>query len=386
MQIIKTTDALEALCRKFSADEFITVDTEFMREHTFWPILCLIQVAGESEEAIIDPMADGIDLSAFYDLMADESVLKVFHAARQDIEIFVAASGHAPTPIFDTQVAAMVCGFGDQVGYEALVRKLAGEQVDKSSRFTDWSRRPLTDKQLRYALSDVTHLRVVYEKLKASLLVNGRASWLNEEMAIISSSDTYKSHPEDAWKRLKFRPRNARQLGIAIAVAAWREQRAQTKNMPRQRIIKDDAIGELAQQAPKDKAALSKLRALPKGLADGGLGDEILQAVKRGLEMDKDELPQLDPPKGPQPEGASAIADVLKLGLKVVAERENIAPRLIANASDLEELAGNGGDGLAIMHGWRRELFGDIALGLKQGNLMIGIRDGKPDIIEAPRS
>lgn len=382
MQIITTTPALSALCERLSSEDFVTVDTEFMREHTFWPILCLIQIAGETEEAIIDPMAKGLDLAPFYDLMANEAVLKVFHAARQDVEIFVAAAGDTPKPLFDTQVAAMVCGFGDQVGYEALVRKLAGEQIDKSSRFTDWSRRPLSDKQLKYALSDVTHLRVVYEKLTAMLQQNGRASWLSEEMAIITSADTYRSNPDEAWKRLKFRPRNARQLGIAIAVSRWREERAQTKNMPRQRIIKDDAIIEIATQAPADKAALSKLRALPKGLAEGGLGDEILKAIEAGLAMRKDDLPELEPQKGPQPEGASAIADILKLGLKVVAERENIAPRLIANAAELEEMAGNGGEHLQMMHGWRRELFGNIAAGLKQGKLMIGIRNGKPDIFE----
>jgi ribonuclease D len=383
MQIITTTSALENLCSRLAGDSYVTVDTEFMREHTFWPILCLIQIAGADEEAIIDPMADGIDLAAFYSLMANESVLKVFHAARQDVEIFVAATGVTPRPLFDTQVAAMVCGFGDQAGYEALVRKLAGAEVDKSSRFTDWSRRPLSEKQLKYALSDVTHLRVVYEKLRDQLEENGRLPWLSEEMAVISSADTYISNPDDAWKRLKFRPRNARQLGIAVSVSRWREERAQTKNMPRQRIIKDDAIAEIAQQMPKDKAALSKLRALPRGLADGGLGDEILAAVRRGLDMAPEALPELDPHRGPQPEGASAIAEILKLGLKVVAERESIAPRLIANASDIEEMAGNGGDHLAIMHGWRREIFGDIALGLKNGELAIGIRNGRPDIFKA---
>ena len=383
MQKITTTSALENLCSRLAGDSYVTVDTEFMREHTFWPILCLIQIAGADEEAIIDPMADGIDLAAFYSLMANESVLKVFHAARQDVEIFVAATGVTPRPLFDTQVAAMVCGFGDQAGYEALVRKLAGAEVDKSSRFTDWSRRPLSEKQLKYALSDVTHLRVVYEKLRDQLEENGRLPWLSEEMAVISSADTYISNPDDAWKRLKFRPRNARQLGIAVSVSRWREERAQTKNMPRQRIIKDDAIAEIAQQMPKDKAALSKLRALPRGLADGGLGDEILAAVRRGLDMAPEALPKLDPHRGPQPEGASAIAEILKLGLKVVAERESIAPRLIANASDIEEMAGNGGDHLAIMHGWRREIFGDIALGLKNGELAIGIRNGRPDIFKA---
>lgn len=383
MQIITTTDDLTRLCKSLSTDTYVTVDTEFMREHTFWPILCLIQIAGTSEEAIIDPMADGLDLAPFHQLMANEAVLKVFHAARQDVEIFVEATGATPTPIFDTQIAAMVCGFGDQVGYEALVRKLAGEQVDKSSRFTDWARRPLSDKQLSYALSDVTHLRVVYEKLRDMLAENNRTPWLAEEMAVIASVETYISRPDDAWKRLKFRPRNPRQMGIAVELAKWREQRAQSKNMPRNRIIKDDAITELATQAPQDKAGLSKLRALPRGLADGGLGDEILRAIKAGLAIPKDQLPPQEPPRSHQPEGASAIADILKLGLKVVCERENIAPRLIANAADIEEFAGNGGNHLQMMRGWRHELFGEVAQGLKTGKLAIGIRDGKPDIFKA---
>ena len=383
MKIITTTNELARLCKTLSTDTYVTVDTEFMREHTFWPILCLIQVAGTSEEAVIDPMADGIDLAPFHQLMANNAVLKVFHAARQDVEIFVEATGTTPTPIFDTQIAAMVCGFGDQVGYEALVRKLAGQQIDKSSRFTDWGRRPLSDKQLTYALSDVTHLRVVYEKLRDMLTENGRTPWLAEEMDVIASADTYISKPDDAWKRLKFRPRNVRQMGVAVALARWREERAQSKNMPRNRIIKDDAISELATQAPRDKAGLSKLRGLPRGLADGGLGDEILRAIEAGLATPRDKLPSLERSKSPQPEGASAIADILKLGLKVVCERENIAPRLIANAADIEEFAGNGGDHLQMMRGWRHDLFGEVAQGLKAGKLAIGIRDGKPDIFSA---
>lgn len=383
MQIITTTADLARLCKTLATDTYVTVDTEFMREHTFWPILCLIQVAGVTEEAVIDPMADGIDLAPFYQLMANEAVLKVFHAARQDVEIFVEATGSTPTPIFDTQIAAMVCGFGDQVGYEALVRKLAGQQIDKSSRFTDWARRPLSDKQLAYALSDVTHLRIVYEKLRGMLAENDRTPWLAEEMAVIASANTYISNPNEAWKRLKFRPRNLKQMGVAVALAKWREERAQSKNMPRNRIIKDEAISELATQAPRDKAGLSKLRALPRGLADGGLGDEILRAIEAGLATPKKELPSPEPSRGSQPEGASAIADVLKLGLKVVCERENIAPRLIANAADIEEFAGNGGDHLQMMRGWRHELFGEVAEGLKAGTLAIGIRDGKPDIFSA---
>ncbi len=379
MEIITTTQGLRALCAELAGEDFVTVDTEFMREKTFWPILCLIQVAGEGRAAIIDPLAKGIDLSPFFDLMKDENVLKVFHAGRQDIEIIHHLAGIIPHPLFDTQVAAMVCGFGDQVGYESLVNRLAGAHVDKSSRFTDWARRPLTDRQLKYALSDVTHLRVIYEKLRDQLRKSGRESWLKEEMDILTSPATYAQHPEDAWKRVKFRPRNARQLAAMQELAAWREREAQRRDIPRRRVLKDEALGELATQMPRDEKELARLRSISEGMARSASGRALLAAVERARRMPEDDLPPMPERRRPAPEGASAIADVLKLALKVVAERQNIAPRLIASAKDIERIAAGERD-LPALKGWRRKVFGDLALALLRGEKSIAIRDGRPVI------
>lgn len=386
MEIITTTGDLETLCHNLGNDPYVTVDTEFMRERTYWADLCLIQIAGAGHEAIIDPQADGIDLSAFFDLMANENIVKVFHAARQDVEIIHHLSGKIPRPLFDTQIAAMVCGFGDQIGYEPLVRRLADAQIDKSSRFTDWSRRPLTDKQLHYALSDVTHLRVVYEKLKAKLDASGREPWLAEEMEILTAEETYQTDPEQAWKRVKFRPRKKVQQAILMAVAAWREAEAQNRNVPRNRIIKDDAIGELAMQAPKDHKALSRLRAVPKGYANSRHGEAIIAAVARGLSMDLDQVPDVQDRSRRLPEGTGEIAEILKLALKITAEQEGIAARIIANASDIEAIAAGADDNVKALRGWRRALFGETALQLKAGKLAIGLRDGKAAIFAVPES
>ncbi len=380
MDIIETSQDLAKLCADLARDSYVTVDTEFMREHTFWPVLCLIQIAGSSHEAIIDPLAEGMDLAPFWDLMANENVLKVFHAARQDVEIVYHMGGIVPHPLFDTQIAAMVCGFGDQVGYEALVSKLADGRIDKSSRFTDWSRRPLTSKQLAYALSDVTHLRTVYEALKARLDQSGREHWLNEEMDILTSPETYKSEPVDAWQRIKFKPRNKRQLGVMMAVAEWREKQARKRNVPRNRVVKDDVIVELAVQQPKDRNALKNLRALSRGHATSNTGEELLKAVRRGLDRDPATIPE--PPNGRpnQPEGTGAASDVLKLALKIIAEREGIAPKLIASASDIEKIAA-GDDNVHAMHGWRREVFGDIAVEIRAGRTALGFRDKQVAVI-----
>ena len=380
MKIIDTTAGLAELCTALAQDEYVTVDTEFMRERTYWPELCLIQIAGEEHEAIIDPMAPGIDLQPFFALMADTEVLKVFHAARQDIEIIHHLGGLIPQPLFDTQVAAMVCGFGDQIGYEALVNRLANAHVDKSSRFTDWARRPLTDKQLAYALSDVTYLRVVYEKLKATLDKSHREPWLEEEMGILSSPDTYLVAPESAWKRIKFRARKPRQLGILMKVAEWREQEAQSRNVPRNRVIKDDVLTELAVQQPKDKDALRNLRALAKGHANSSMGEALLKAVNAGLSMKQDDIPFVAHEKPNLPEGTSAAAEVLKLALKIVAEREGIAPKLIASSSDIEKIAAGQGD-VRAMSGWRRKVFGDVALEIKAGRMTLGLKDKQAAII-----
>ncbi|MFT3986893.1 ribonuclease D [Aestuariivirga sp.] len=379
--MITTTESLARLCEGLKGETFITVDTEFMRESTYWPDLCLIQIAGETLTGLIDPMAPGIDLAPFFALMNDPKVLKVFHAARQDIEIMVHRSGVVPHPVFDTQIAAMVCGFGDQVGYEAIVRRLAKVQIDKSSRFTDWSRRPLTEKQLVYALSDVTHLRTVYEKLKTELDKTGREPWLVEEMDILANPATYRTEPEDAWKRIKVRIKSKKQLGVLVAVSAWRESEAQERNVPRSRIIKDDAVGEIATQIPQSRESLSELRALPRGLATSRVGDGILKAVAQGLAMDAKSLPPLEHGRDEMSDQAQAAAEILKLALKVVCEKEGLAPKLVANAADIEAIAEDDNADIPLMHGWRKELFGDLALALKHGEALIGFKNGKTQIV-----
>jgi ribonuclease D len=382
MNLITDTGQLAELCQALSRDEFVTVDTEFMREQTYWPILCLIQIAGRERTGLIDPMAKGIDLKPFFDLMNNPKVLKVFHAARQDVEIMVHLAGIVPHPIFDTQIAAMVCGFGDQVGYEAIVRKLARAHIDKSSRFTDWARRPLTEKQLAYALSDVTHLRLVYEKLKAELDATGREPWLEQEMDVLTAIDTYRSDPENVWQRVRVRLRSKKQLGVLISVAAWREREAQDKNVPRSRIIKDDALAEIATQMPQSKEALEQLRALPRGIANSRLADGLLKSVAHGLARDPASLPPAGGDRDGPGEQAQAAAEILKLALKVICETEGIAPKLVASASDVEALADNDNANVPLLRGWRRELFGNTALDIKHGKAMIGFREGK--VVIAP--
>jgi ribonuclease D len=384
MDLITDTKALAALCKALAHETFVTVDTEFMRETTYWPDLCLIQIAGAEVNGLIDPMAEGIDLKPFFALMNNEKVLKVFHAARQDVEIMVHLAGTVPHPIFDTQIAAMVCGFGDQVSYEAIVRKLAKAQIDKSSRFTDWSRRPLTEKQLTYALSDVTHLRTVYEKLKLELDTNGREPWLAQEMAILMAIETYRTEPQDAWKRIKVRLKSKKQLAVLIAVAGWRELEAQEKNVPRSRVIKDDAVAEVATQMPQSKEALGQLRALPRGMATSRIGDSLIRAVKEGLARDPATLPHTNWGREESSESTQAAAEILKLALKVVCEREGLAPKLVANTSDIEAVAESDDADVPLMHGWRREVFGNLALELKRGKAMIGFRDGR--VIISPAS
>lgn len=383
MQLISDTATLARLCARLSTEAFVTVDTEFMRETTYYPILCLIQIAGADEAGLIDPLAPGMDLAPFFELMANPAVLKVFHAARQDIEIMVNLSGKVPTPLFDTQIAAMVCGFGDQVGYEAIVRKLAKAQIDKSSRFTDWSRRPLTDKQLAYALSDVTHLRVVYEKLQQQLDATGREHWLEEENATLANPDTYRTDPAEAWRRIKARLRSRKQVGVLMALAAWREHEAQHKDVPRARILKDDAVAEIATQMPQSKEALAGLRALPRGFANSRSGEAILAAVKEGLARDPKTVPAPDDGRGETSDAAQAAAEVLKLALKVVAEQQGIAPKLIATSSDIDAVAENDEADVVTLKGWRREVFGKLALDLKHGRAMIGFRGGKVAVVPA---
>jgi ribonuclease D len=383
MEIISTTPDLQNLCAELARDEFVAVDTEFMREQTFWPILCLIQIAGSRREAVIDPLSPDLDLAAFYALMANERVVKAFHAARQDLEIIFVRSGTIPRPLFDTQVAAMVCGFGEQVSYEGLVRSLAGAKVDKSSRFTDWSRRPLSDRQLAYALSDVTHLRTIYAKLKAKLDRSGREPWLQEEMAVLTSPGTYRSDPKEAWRRIKFRTRSRRQLAVLAAVTEWRETEAQTRDVPRNRVIKDDVLVELAVQAPRSVADLKDLRALPKGFSGSRFAEPIVEAVSAALARPESEWPPLGPVVDGRVEGTSAIIEVLRLALKIVCDSEGIAPRLVASTADLEAIAAGARDDVALLHGWRNVVFGRTALALVRGDIAIGLEKGRPILIPA---
>ncbi len=382
VRVISKTDELAAFCAAVGGEEFVTVDTEFLRETTYYPKLCLIQVAGEHEQALIDPLSGAIDLAPFYELMADIRTLKVFHAARQDVEIMMRQAGQVPTPIFDTQIAAMVCGFGDQVGYEAIARKLANATIDKSSQFTDWSRRPLTAKQMSYALSDVTHLRVVYQELQKQIEAEKRGTWLASELDDLANPQSYVVDPEMTWQRIKARIQSRKQQAVLMEVAAWREREAQRKDVPRGRILKDDAVGEIAIQVPRDRAALAQLRLLPRGYADNALGAAILDAVERGLARDPATVPA---PRGrgeAMPADAEALAEILKLALKIVSQNSQVAPKLLANTSDIEAFAQDDEADVPFMHGWRREAFGNAALHIKQGKAVIGMKDGRAVIIE----
>ena len=352
--MIETTAALAEACTELAKSEFITIDTEFLRETTFWPELCLVQMASPTLEVLVDPLAKGIDLTPLFELMANPDVVKVFHAARQDIEIIYHLGGLIPHPIFDTQVAAMVCGFGDSISYDQLVQKIKNVQIDKSSRFTDWSRRPLSDKQLDYALADVTHLRDVYLSLKAQLEREGRSLWLTEEMDILESRDTYDMHPDDAWLRLKSRLRKPTELAILKFVAAWREREARSRNVPRSRVLKDDAIFEIAQQQPKDAEALSRLRTIPKGWERSASGTAIVETVNAALALPKEEMPKA-PRHSHAPEGSGAAVELLKVLLKLTADKHGVAAKVIANSDDLDKIASEGEKAtVAALTGWRR--------------------------------
>ncbi|MBY3024640.1 ribonuclease D [Rhizobium leguminosarum] len=379
--MIETTADLAAACKELAKSDFITIDTEFLRETTFWPELCLIQMASPTTEVLVDPLAKGIDLAPFFELMADTKVLKVFHAARQDIEIIFNRGNLIPHPIFDTQVAAMVCGFGDSVSYDQLVSRIKNVHIDKSSRFTDWSRRPLSDKQLDYALADVTHLRDVYLSLKAELDREGRSSWLSEEMDILESRETYDMHPDDAWQRLKMRLRKPQELAILKYVAAWREREARARNVPRSRVLKDDAIYEIAQQQPKDTEALGRLRTIPKGWERSTSGAAVIEAVNTALALPKADMPHA-PRQAQAPEGAAAAVELLKVLLKLISEKHGVAPKVIANSEDLDKIAAEGEKAeVAALHGWRRDLFGEPALQLIQGAIALRFVDRKVETV-----
>ena len=371
MQLITEQKELESAIATFESAEFVTVDTEFIRETTYWPELCLIQIAAPGATALIDPLSSDIDLAPFFRLMGNETVVKVFHAARQDIEIIFNRGGLIPHPVFDTQVAAMVCGFGDSVSYDQLVQKVTGAHLDKSSRFTDWRHRPLTDKQLEYALADVTYLIEVYRHLNAELERENRGHWLNEEMEILTSRETYDPHPEDAWKRLKMRIRKPQELAVLQAVAAWREREARERNVPRGRVVKDDAIYEIAQQQPRDAAALGRLRTTPKGWERSAAAIAMLAVIDAALSVPKERLPKL--PRPPQAaEGSNAAAELLKVLLRLVAEKEGVAAKVLASGDDIDRVATEGENAnVPALHGWRREVFGEQALKLVRGEIAI---------------
>jgi ribonuclease D len=372
MTIITTTADLAAACKRFARFDSITVDTEFMRETTYWPKLCVIQVASPDEAVMIDAMAPDIELDPFFKLMKNEKIMKVFHAARQDIEIVFHLGGLIPHPVFDTQVAAMVCGFGDSISYDQLVQRLTGEKIDKSSRFTDWSRRPLSERQTEYALADVTHLRDVYAALALRLAEQNRTEWVREEMEVLTSPDTYQMEPDLAWKRLKLRVRKPSELAVLQAVAAWREREAQARDVPRGRVLKDDAIYEIAAQQPTAAAALGQLRTIPRGFERSRAADDILAAVRHALDLPKDQLPKV-PKHRPPTNGNGAAVDLLKVLLKMISESHGVASKIIATVDDLEAIAADDDAEVPALTGWRRELFGETALRLKRGKLALAV-------------
>jgi len=380
MQPITTTEGLAQVCERLAQHPFVTVDTEFLRESTYYPKLCVVQMASTEEAVVIDALAAGIDLAPLFALMGHERVIKVFHAARQDIEICWHEANVIPCPLVDTQVAAMVLGYGDSISYDQLVQRITGDTLDKSHRFTDWTRRPLTSAQLVYAVSDVTHLRDVYIKLAADLEEQRRSEWMREEMKVLSSPDTYRLEPEHAWQRLKTRVRKPRELAVLIEVAAWREQEAQTRDVPRGRVLKDDAVGDIAVQAPTTIERLGQLRSLPKGFERSKWGEAIIEAVKRGLARDVKSLPRLDRHR-PALNGQATV-ELLKVLLRMTSERHGVAAKVIATMDDLDRIAADDNADVPALSGWRRELFGENALALKRGELALAVEKNRVVAIE----
>ena len=381
MNLITDTRSLAAFCASLEGADFVTVDTEFMREKTYWPKLCLVQLGGPDEAAAVDPMAEGIDLSPLFDLMANEKILKVFHAARQDVEIFWHLTGRVPAPMFDTQVAAMVCGFGDSVSYETLVAKLAGAQLDKASRFTDWAQRPLTERQLTYALGDVTHLRLAYEKISQRLEKTGRGSWLAEEMATLTSPDTYRMDPELAWKRLKVRADKPRLRAMLKELAALREQEAQRLDIPRGRVLRDEALLEIAHHAPRTIDDLARTRGLSGSFAEGKMGAAIMEAVERALSLPSDQCPP-EEARRDLPPGLGSVVELLRVLLKIRCDEHEVASRLVAVTDDLEAIAASDNADVPALKGWRGEVFGKSALELKHGRLAMTLDGRKIKLVE----
>lgn len=380
MTVITSQAELENFCARVPRAGFIAVDTEFMRESTYYSKLCLIQVASAEEAVAIDPLADGIDLAPLLALLDEPAILKVFHAGRQDIEIFHQLTGRVPAPVFDTQVAAMACGFGESVGFEGLVWKLTGKTLDKHSRFADWAKRPLTERQLEYALDDVRLLRPCYTALAAMLAENGRETWLAEEMAILTSPDTYTIDPREVWQRLKYRNRNARFLSILRELAAWRELEAQRRDLPRQRLLKDEALLDIAAQAPKTVEQLARTRGLARSIAEGSMGAAILQAIATGSALPEKECPR-PPPRDQLPNGIGPIVEMLKVLLKIKCDESGVAPKLLASTDDLERIAARDTADVPALAGWRRDVFGADALALKHGKIALAVKRGQITLV-----
>lgn len=377
MLLITTTDQLVEFCARLKAQDAVAVDTEFMRERTYWPKLCLVQVAGATEAAAIDPLAEGMDLTPLYDLWGAAETVKVFHSGRQDLEIFYHLTGRLPVPIFDTQLAAMVCGFGDQVSYETLATKLARARLDKGSRFTDWSLRPLSQRQIEYAIADVVHLLPVYRKLKARLEASGRGDWLAEEIASLADPRAYTCLPEEAFRRLKHRGGNARFLAVARAVAAWREREAQARDLPRAWVLRDESLLEIAHHMPRTADELARTRGLARKTVDSGQGAAILAAVEQAMNLPEEALPRAEF-KRELPRNVGPVADLLKVLLKLKSEDAGVAQRLVASADEIDSLAALGGEAdVPALHGWRRQLFGADALRLRSGELALAVKGRK---------
>ena len=370
MSLITTSAALTEACTSLAPADYLTVDTEFMRESTFWPRLCLLQIAGPDEAFAVDPLAENIDLAPVLELLADSSIVKVMHAARQDMEIFFHMTGEVPQPLFDTQVAAMVCGFGDQVSYEALIAKLTGVRLDKSSRFTDWAHRPLSESQLNYALGDVVHLRPAYEALRARVEEAGRLHWIEEEISLLSDPSIYRFEPAEAWRRLKPKRTEPKYLAVLQAIAAWREREAMTRDLPRNRVIRDETLLQIAARPPTDANALDRVRGLSRGFANGRHGKGLLDAVAEGIALAPELAPKLAL-KPDLPAGIGPLTDLMKVLLKHKCEEHQVAQRLVANVSDLEQIAADDNADVTALKGWRRELFGADALRLKHGEVAL---------------
>jgi ribonuclease D len=380
MSWIADSATLAEFCQRASSSPFVTVDTEFMRERTYWAQLCLVQCATPDEAVAIDALAPGIDLSPLFRLLDDARVLKVFHAARQDLEIFHHLTDRVPGPLFDTQVAAMVCGFGDAVSYETLAGQLAQVRIDKSARFTDWAQRPLSERQITYALADVIHLKKIYLTLAQRLTTSNRASWLQEEMATLLDPATYRMDPEEGWRRFKPRTAKPRLLAVLKEVAAWREREAQRRDVPRNRVIRDETVMDIAGHAPSTIDDLARVRGLSRSFADGRLGEDLLAAVRRGLALPEAEIPVLPPPVD-LPPGLGPVVELLKVILKMKCEEHGVATKLVASSADLERIAADDAAPVPALHGWRREVFGEAALALKRGEIALTLRGRKMQML-----